>query len=187
MGVPRGSEVFAFAGLTVCGPVLLQTARRLCCDSFAVVNGRMAIRCGRRRSTERSVPSSSQQRDLPASWQGRRDRPGDGDSARRCGRRSKLVQERASVCGVAWPCSQTAIKWRPRQTIRYQQTWRSLSAHVADPLRSLCAWAGSRQAGSEKPVARQDAAAATAQHRRCRARKQECADRLELAHQRQRL
>ena len=64
------------------------------------------------------------------SRQGRRDRPGDGDSAGRCGRRPKLVQERASVCGVAWPCAQTAIKWRPRQTIRYQQTWRPLSAHA---------------------------------------------------------
>ena len=39
-----------------------------------------------------------------------RDRPGNGDSAGRCGRRQKLVQEWASVCGVAWPCSQTAIK-----------------------------------------------------------------------------
>src|SRR5258708_3998823 len=28
----------------------------------------------------------------------------------------------------------------PRQTIRYQQTWRPLSAHLADPRRSLCAW-----------------------------------------------
>jgi transposase len=62
----------------------------------------------------------SQQRDLPASRQGRRDRPGDGDSAGRCGRRPKLVQERASVCGVAWACAQTAIERRPRQIIRHQ-------------------------------------------------------------------
>ena len=41
--------------------------------------------------------------------------------------------------------------------------------------------------GSKKLVARQDAAAATRQHCRRRAREQECADRLELAHQRQRL
>jgi transposase len=59
--------------------------------------------------------------------------------------------------------------------------------HLADPRRSLCAWAGSRQAGSKKPVARQDAAAATPQRRRRRARQQECAHRLELARQRQRL
>jgi hypothetical protein len=76
---------------------------------------------------------------------------------------------------------------RQRQIIRYQQTWRPLSAHVADPRRSLCAWAGSRQAGSKKPVAWENAAAATPQHCRRRARQQECADRLELAYQRQRL
>src|SRR5258708_1708428 len=140
--------------------------------------------CGLRPKDPRAL---SQQRDLPASRQGRRDRPGDGDSAGRCGRRSKLVQERASVCGVAWLCSQAAIKWRPRQTIWYQQAWRPLSAHLADPRRSLCAWAGSRQAGSEKPVVRQDAAAATPERRRRRARQQECAHRLELARQRQRL
>jgi transposase len=48
-------------------------------------------------------------------------------------------------------------------------------------------WAGSRQAGSKKPVVRQNVAAATPQHCRCRARQQECTHRLELAHQRQRL
>jgi hypothetical protein len=75
-----------------------------------------------------------------------------------------------------------------RQIIRHQQTWRSLSAHLADPWRSSGARTGSRKAGSEKLVARQDAAAATPQHRRRRARQQECADCLELAHhQRQRL
>ena len=70
---------------------------------------------------------------------------------------------------------------------RHQQTWRSLSAHLADPWRSSGARTDSRKAGSEKLVARQDAAAATPQHRRRRARQQECADRLELAHQRPRL
>ena len=44
-----------------------------------------------------------------------------------------------------------------------------------------------RDKQSEKPMARQDAAAATPQHCRRRARQQECAHRLELAHQRQRL
>jgi hypothetical protein len=52
---------------------------------------------------DRKIRALSQWRDLPASRQGRRDRPGDGDSAGRCGRRSKLVQEWASVCGVACP------------------------------------------------------------------------------------
>ena len=33
------------------------------------------------------------------------DRPADGDSADRRGGRPKHLQERASVCGVAWPCS----------------------------------------------------------------------------------
>jgi hypothetical protein len=73
---------------------------------------------------------------------------------------------------------------RPRQIIRYQQTWRPLSAHLADPRRSLCAWARSRQAGSKKPVAWENAAAATPQYCHCRARQQGCADRLELVYQR---
>ena len=71
--------------------------------------------------------------------------------------------------------------------VRHHQTWRPLSAHLADPRRSRRAWAASRQARTKKLVARQDAAAATPQHCRRRARQQECADRLELAHQRQRL
>jgi transposase len=44
-----------------------------------------------------------------------------------------------------------------------------------------------RDKQSEKPMARQDAAAATPQHCRRRARQQECAHRLEPARQRQRL
>ena len=59
--------------------------------------------------------------------------------------------------------------------------------HPADPRRSRRARAGSRQAGSKKLVARQNAAAATPERRRRRACQQECARRLELAHQRQRL
>ena len=47
----------------------------------------------------------SRQRDLPASPPGRRDRLGDGDCAGRRGWRPKLVQERASLCGVARPCA----------------------------------------------------------------------------------
>jgi hypothetical protein len=62
----------------------------------------------------------------------------------------------------------------------------------ADPKRRLACFGGdddglSRQAGSDKPVARQDAAAATPERRRRRGRQQECAHRLELARQRQRL
>ena len=73
---------------------------------------------------------------------------------------------------------------RPRQIVRHQQTWRPLSAQLADPRRSLCAWARSRQAGSKKPVAWENAAAAKPQYCHCRARQQGCADRLELAYQR---
>ena len=105
-------------------------------------------------------------------------------------RNSEICQRLGKVEGIG-PVTATALVAavgdrssfkNGRQFIRHQQAWRSLSAHVADPRRSLCAWAGSRQAGSTKPVARQDAAAATPQHCRRRARQQECADRLELAY-----
>jgi transposase len=68
-----------------------------------------------------------------------------------------LVPRQRSSGGPAPDCSASA-------------TGRSLSAHVADPRRSRRAGAGSRKTGSKKPVARQDAAAATPQHCRRRAR-----------------
>jgi len=139
------------------------------------------------RVTTEDPRALSQQRDLPASRQGRRDRSGERDSAGRRGGRPKLVQEWTSVRGVAWPCAQAAIERRTRPIIRHQQAWRSLSAHFADPRRSRRTRTGSGQAGSTKPVARRDAAAATPQHCRCRAREQEYPDRLEPAHQRYRL
>jgi hypothetical protein len=44
----------------------------------------------------------------------------EGIGPGRCGRRPKLVQERASVCGVAWLVPKTAIERRPRQITRHQ-------------------------------------------------------------------
>src|SRR5271163_752298 len=73
------------------------------------LNGRTAGRthrtgCAGYRLRPKDPRALSQQRDLPASQQGRRDRPGDGNSAGCRGWRPKLLQERASVRGLAWPC-----------------------------------------------------------------------------------
>ena len=74
--------------------------------------------------------------------------------------------------------AETTIQWRASPPVRYQQTWRSLSAHIDDPWRSRCARQSSRQAGSPKPLAWEVAAKAASQCRGCRARQQECEDRV---------
>ena len=56
---------------------------------------------------------------------------------------------------AAWlrPGAETTIQWRAGPPVRYQQTRRSLSAHIDDPWRSRCARQSNRQAGSPKPLA----------------------------------
>ena len=97
----------------------------------------------------------------------------------------------SQFAGVAWPCAQAAIERWPRQTIRRisGKRGRSLSACtlLIHGARSALGRVRDKQ-DLEKPVSSAvDAAAASPQHCRRRAREQECADRLELAHQRYRL